>query len=144
MSLSESLSKPETRERLVDDAIQLVEDEVGKKKGFGGIVIKTGYKAVKGISPGFIRKVVNSLFGKWAAKLEPLWQEGVDAGGDPKSHFVGQRSRVADELLSVTDEKAKEAKSGVVASTYKKLRPTAKKHVEEAVPGLANLIAKHA
>ena len=143
MSLSEALNKPETRERLIDDAVRLVEDEVGKKKGLGGMVIKTGYKAVRGISPGFIRKVVSSLFGKWAAKLEPIWQEGLDAGKDPTAHFVGQRSRVADELLSVTDEKAKSASSSMVAGTYKKLRPTAKKHVEEAVPGLAKLIAKN-
>jgi hypothetical protein len=31
-----------------------------------------------------------------------------------------------------------------VAKTYKKLRPTAKNHVEEAVPGLATLLERHA
>ena len=144
MSLSDAFEQPEKRQRLIDDAIQLVEDEVAKKKGLGGMVIKGGYKAVKGVSPGFIRKVVNALFGKWAAKLDPIWQQGVDAGGDAQAHFSKQRSQVADALLSVTDEKVLDAKSGVVASTYKKLRPSAKKHVEEAVPGLAALLAKYA
>jgi hypothetical protein len=56
---------------------------------------------------------------------------------------VGQRSRVADALLSVTDSKADGAQSGVVRKTYTKLRPSAKKHVEEAVPGLAVLLEKY-
>ena len=144
MSLTEALSEPATKERLIDDAVRFVDQEVSKKGGLGGMVIKGGYKAVKGVSPGFIRKVVNSLFGRWAEKLDPIWQEGVDKGGSPRDHFARQRGRVADALLSVTDEKAKSASSPMVAKTYKKLRPSAQKHVEEAVPGLADLIAKHA
>jgi hypothetical protein len=51
---------------------------------------------------------------------------------------------VADALLSVTDSKAKGAKSSVVRGTYEKLRGSAKKNVEEAVPRLAKLLQKHA
>ena len=141
-SLSEALSDQDKRDRVIDDCVVLVDDEVKRKKGLGGAVIKTGYKAVKGIKPGFIRKVVSSLLDRWAAKLDPLWEE--DKGdGAPVKFFERERSMVADALLSVTDEKAKTASNAVVASTYKKLRPTAKKHTEEAVPGLAKLLAKH-
>jgi hypothetical protein len=31
----------------------------------------------------------------------------------------------------------------MVKGTYLKLRPTAKKHVEEAVPGVGRLVEKH-
>jgi hypothetical protein len=143
MSLSEKLSDPAKRNPLIDDCVKMVDTEVSNKSGLGGIVIKTGYGAVKGIKPGFIRRVIDKLFDEWAAKLDPIWEEGA-AKPSQKAHFEGQRGRIADALLSVTDAKIDTAESGVVRSTYKKLRPSAKKHVEEAVPGLATLLQKHA
>ncbi len=138
MSLSAALNDADRRNNVIDDCVTLVDDEVKKKKGFGGVVIKTGYKAVKGIKPGFIRKVVDKLFDEWAAELDPIWDE---AGGVDR--FSSQSDRVAEALLKVTDSKAGNAKSSLVASTYKKLRPSAKKHVAEAVPALAALLDKH-
>lgn len=44
----------------------------------------------------------------------------------------------------MTDAKSKNAKSAVVRSTYEKLRGSAKKNVEDAVPRLSKLLAKHA
>ena len=46
-------------------------------------------------------------------------------------------------LLSITDARAKTAKSGVVRSTYDKLRGSAKKNVEAALPRLGKLVEKH-
>jgi hypothetical protein len=143
MSLATQLSDSSKRDGLIDDCVKLVDDEVSRKGGLGGVVIKTGYAAVKGIKPGFIRKVVDKLFDEWAAKLDPIWEEGAQKNS-PRAHFEAQAPRVADELLSVTDAKADSAESGVVRKTYSKLRPSAKKHVEEAVPGLAGLLEKHA
>lgn len=143
MSLSQKISDPEKRNGLIDDCVNLVDAEVARKGGLGGVVIKTGYKAVKGIKPGFIRKVVDKLFDEWAAKLDPIWDEGAEKAS-PRAHFVNQKARVADALLSVTDAKAENAESGVVRKTYSKLRPSAKNHVEEAVPALADLLEKHA
>ena len=140
MSLSQQLSDTTKRNGMIDDCVQLVDDEVKRKSGLGGVVIKTGYKAVKGVKPGFIRKVVDKLFDEWAAQLDPIWSEGGDA---PRRNFEGQKSRVADALLSVTDSKADGAESSIVRGTYSKLRPSAKKHVEEAVPGLAGLLEKY-
>lgn len=143
MSLTAALADSEKRNQVIDDCVKLVDDEVSRKKGLGGMVIKTGYKAVKGIKPGFIRNVVDKLFGEWAQKLDPIWDEAV-AAGTPRKHFESQRSRVAEALLSVTDDKSKNAENGLVRSTYGKLRPSAKQHVEEAVPALAVLLEKHA
>jgi Family of unknown function (DUF6918) len=141
MSLKAKLDDSTTRDNVIDACVQLVDDEVKKKKGLGGMVLKGGYKAIKGISPGFIRKVVNKLLDEWIDKLEPIWNE-VD--NDPPGHLQKNTNRVADALLSVTDEKARNAQRKIVKSTYDKLRPTAKDHVEQAVPGLANVLRKHA
>ncbi|MEM6789756.1 MAG: hypothetical protein AAF715_19715 [Myxococcota bacterium] len=141
-SLTEALSEPQKRKQVIDDCVDLVDDEVGRKKGLGGVVIKTGYKAVKGIKPGFIRKVVGDLLEPWSRSLEPIWSEAVGSGA-PSKHFASHRGQVADALLQVTDDKAKSAKNQVVRTTYEKLRPTAKKHVEDAVPGLAGVLEKN-
>ena len=139
MSLTAALGDASKRDLVIDDCVDLVDDEVKGKKGLSGMVIKTGYKAVKGLRPGFIRSVVKSLFDEWAAELDPIWAEAKG-----RIAFEGQRSRVAEALLKVTDGKSEGARSALVKSTYKKLRPTAKKHVEDAVPGLAGLLEKHA
>lgn len=139
-SLKDALSDDTKRNAVIDACVQLVDDEVQKKKGLGGMVIKGGYKAIKGISPGFIRKVVDKLLPEWVEQLEPIWQEG---GDDPATHLKANPSRVADALLHVTDEKSKNAQRKIVKSTYDKLRPTAKEHVEAAVPGLAGVLKTH-
>jgi len=144
MTLTASISAADTRPQVIDDCIALVDSEVQNKRGLGGLVVKAGYKAVKGIKPGFIRKVVDSLLDEWAAKLEPIWAEAEGAGKAPRLYLETERARVAEALLSVTDAKSVKAQSGVVRKTYAKLRPTAKEHVEQAVPGLAAVLDKHA
>ena len=52
-------------------------------------------------------------------------------------------TRVADALLTITDDKAKRSKSGMVKGTYEKLRGSAKKNVEAAVPRIGAMIEKH-
>ena len=143
MTLAEAVRDEELRERIIDDCCVLVDDEVARKKGLSGAVIKTGYKAVKGAKPGLIRKVVSVLFDDWVRALEPIWQEAAERGRAPEEHFEAERPRVAEALLSVTDAKSESAEKAIVRSTYKKLRPNAKKHVEDAVPGLAALLHKH-
>ena len=54
-----------------------------------------------------------------------------------KEHFGANATQVADALLTITDDKAKRSKSGMVKGTYEKLRGSAKKNVEAAVPRLA-------
>jgi uncharacterized protein DUF6918 len=142
MTVNDAVRDGERRTRIVDDCVELVDAEVGKKSGLGGMVVKAGYKAVKGIKPGFIRKVVDKLLDEWAVELDPIWSEAQAKGKAPRAHLEAQPDRVAEALLKVTDEKAKGA-SGMVRSTYDKLRGSAKKHVEEAVPGLAALLEKH-
>lgn len=142
MGLAQVITDPAKKTAVIADCCTLVDEEVASKSGLSGLAVKAGYAAVKGIKPGFIADVVNSLLDKFAEQLDPLWSEG-EKEGKPAAHLVNNRSRVADALLSVTDAKAQSAKSSVVRGTYGKLRGSAKKNVEEAVPRLAKLIEKH-
>lgn len=126
------------------DCLQLIDAEVGDKGGLGGMAIKAGYKTIKGIKPGFVEGVVDMLLPKFADAVDPIVDEAKASGAGIASHLVGQKSRVADALLAVTDAKAENATTKIAKSTYKKLRGSAKNHVEAAVPRLATLIEKYA
>jgi len=143
-TLPEALSSAEKKETVIDDCLQLIDAEVADKGGISGLALKAGYSAVKGIKPGFIRGVVSDLLPEFATALDPFYQEAVEKKKKPSEHFVQNGPRVADALLSITDARAKTAKSGVVRSTYDKLRGSAKKNVEQALPRLGKLVEKHA
>lgn len=143
MSLVETLSDPKKKPEIIKDCVTLIDDEVSSKGGLSGIAVKAGYAAVKGIKPGFIAEVVDKLLPDFAKNLDPIWDEGKKTGN--AGRFLEQnRARVADALLSITDARSKNAKSSLVRGTYEKLRGSAKKNVEEAVPRLAKLLGKHA
>jgi Family of unknown function (DUF6918) len=143
-TLSEILNAPEKKDAVVADCMTLIDQEVGDKGGLTGLAIKAGFAAVKGVKPGFIKHVVSDLLPEFARVLDPIYQDAKAQGRPVGSFFENNGSRAADALLSITDSKAKNAKSGVVKGTYDKLRPTAKKHVEAAIPRLGKLVEKHA
>jgi hypothetical protein len=143
MTLTDAIQDSAKKGVIVKDCCALVDEEVSAKGGLSGLAVKAGYKAVKGIKPGFIAEVVDKLLPEFAAAMDPIWEE-AKTKGDAVGHFTASKSRVAEALLAVTDGKAKNAKSAVVRSTYDTLRGSAKKNVEEAVPRLGKLLDKHA
>ncbi len=143
-TLAEVLTSDTQRAKVVDDCLALIDLEVADKGGLSGVALKAGYAAVKGIRPGFVRQVVHDLLPEFAAAVEPVYQEAKGEGRPVGAHFAAHAGRVADGLLAITDGKAQRTTSGVVKATYERLRGTAKKNVEAAVPRLGRLIEKHA
>jgi hypothetical protein len=143
-TLTEALTSESKKSAVVEDCMHLIDEEVHDKGGLTGLAIKAGYKTVQGIKPGFVRQVVVDLLPEFASALEPIYADARAAGGSIKTHFTSHSDQVADALLTITDEKAKRSKSGMVKGTYEKLRGSAKKNVEAAVPRLAAMIEKHA
>jgi hypothetical protein len=143
-TLTEALTADSKKSAVVDDCVSLIDAEVSDKGGLTGFAIKAGYKTVQGIKPGFVRQVVNDLLPEFAHVLEPIYEEARASGRSVPEHFASNTPRVADALLSITDAKAQRSKSGLVKGTYEKLRGSAKKNVEAAVPRLAAMIEKHA
>lgn len=142
-SLTEVLADSAKKAAIIDDCLDLLDAEVKDKGGLSGLAVKAGYGAVKGIRPGFLRQAVTDLLPDFAAAIDPIWKDGKAAGKPTPEYFVANGPRVADALLAITDAKAQKAKSGLVKSTYEKLRGTAKKNVEQAVPRLGKLVEKH-
>jgi len=143
-NLTEALTAESKKSAVVDDCMALIDAEVADKGGLSGLAVKAGYRAVQGIKPGFVRQVVTDLLPDFAKALDPIYQEAKTSGRTVKEHFASHTTQVADALLTITDDKAKRSKSGMVKGTYEKLRGSAKKNVEAAVPRLAGMIEKHA
>src|SRR6187402_1636190 len=142
--LNNQMKAPDKRSALISDAERVLDQEVADKSGLTGIAIKTAYKVVKGVRPGFIPEVVDSLLDEFLDAVEPLYQDAVAKQRPVGTGVRENPSRVADALLAVTDRKAERAKSQVVKSAYEKLRGSAKKQVEGACPRLATLLERHA
>jgi len=143
MSLRDVLTDPARKSVVIEDCLSILDAEVKSKKGLSGVAIKTGFKVVKGFKPGFLRNVVTDLLPEFADALEPMADSAKAAGEKAERHFGGHRGEVADALLAITDKKAARSTNRVVKGTYDRLRPTAKRHVEDAVPRLGGLVDKH-
>jgi hypothetical protein len=144
VALADLLTSEEKKPKVIEDCLEVIDAEVADKSGMSGLAIKAGYRAVKGIKPGFLQKVVNDLLPEFANAVEPIYREAVEHGKPVTNYFVENKGRVADSLLAITDTRAQRTKSGVIRATYDRLRPSAKKNVEAAVPRLGGLLEKHA
>src|SRR5262245_39765841 len=119
-SLSETLLETTKKETVINDCVALIDAEVSDKSGFTGFAIKAGYKAVKGIKPGFIRQAVSDMLPEFVKALEPVYADAKSQNKPAADFFPANSSRVADALLSVTDARAERLTSGLVTSTYDK------------------------
>ena len=143
-SLTEALTSDAKKSAVVDDCLELIDAEVADKGGFSGLAIKAGYGVVKGIKPGFIKQAVADLLPEFAKALEPIYDEAKSKSKPVADYMKDNATRVADALLAITDAKAARSKSGAVKGTYEKLRGSAKKNVEAAIPRLGKMVEKHA
>lgn len=139
------LADKSKRPRILSDCERLVEDEVASKGGFTGLAIKGAYKIVCSVKPGVIRESLDGLLDDFVNRLEPFYAQHRDLGAaDPKAFgaYLSKRpGEVADALLGITDDRAKRAKNATLKGAYEKLRPQAKKHVEEAVPRVGKTLS---
>lgn len=143
--LVDSLTAPEKQQAVLSDAVKLVEEEVDSKGGLSGLAIKGAFMVVQKVKHDFVRDALARLLPDFAARLEPFYDERQSkAPSEPMERFLSERKgEVADALLSITDARAARAKAGPVRSAYEKLRPAARRNVEDAVPRLGRLVDRH-
>jgi hypothetical protein len=143
MKLTEVLNDEATRAQIIEDVVRLVDGEVAKQRGISGVAVKAGYKLVQGVKPGFVRNVVGTLLPEFATALEPIREQALSQGQSVSSYFQAHSPQIAEALLAVTDRKAQRSEHGSVKGAYSKLRGSARKNVESAVPGLGAIIEKY-
>lgn len=144
--LTTLIQDQEKRRVVVEDCADLVDSEVRSKKGVSGALVKTSYKLVKTFKPNAIQDAVDGLLDDFVARLQ-VFYEGYQQEGSPgtlESYLQGRSDAVAESLLEVTDERARESSAKTLVKAYNRLRPKAKEHVILAVPQLGALLDKHA
>lgn len=144
-ALSESLLDDTKREAFLADAQKVLDAEVSDKGGASGLAVKGGYAAVKKVSPTIIADALSSFVPKFVEKLEPYWNEFKGSGQDRFADVLAaKQDEVAEALLSVTDARAESSSRPALQKVYSSLRSSAKKHVAEAIPRVADLVQRHA
>lgn len=143
MKLTDVLNDEAARASIIEEVVNLVDGEVGKQRGISGIAVKAGYKLVQGVKPGFVRNVVQALLPEFAAALDPIREQALSQGQSVSSYFQAHAADIAESLLAVTDGKVQRSDHGSVKGAYTKLRGSARKNVESAVPGLGAIIERY-
>jgi hypothetical protein len=143
-TLAEYVGSPPAREQVISECATLVDEEVKAKGGISGIAIKGAYGTVKTIKPRFVPEVIDTLLDEWVSKLEPYYAKWRAAGTGSLAEFLTARSEdVADDLLTVTDERASRTRHKTAGKLYGKMRPSAKRNVAAAIPKLGALMERH-
>jgi hypothetical protein len=138
--LVEQLGNPTVRPQVIADCVDLIDAQV-KQKGF---VIKSAYATIKAIKKRFVPEVVDSLLDDWLGKIQPHYDKWATAKPSSFADYVIARSDdVAEDLLSVTDERAQRTSHTTAKKMYMKMRDNAKRNVIEAIPDLARMIERH-
>jgi len=142
--LKDLVEDPTKREKIINDCVVLVEEEVASKRGLSGAVVKAAYMVVKKIKPGIIRESVDNLCDEFIGQAQPFYEKYQEEGekGTLEQYFRPRTSEVAEALLGVTDRRAERATNRAMVKAYNKLRPKGKQHVEAAVPGVGRMLDK--
>ena len=146
-TLRDLLTDERRHAALVESLRGLVESEVAAKRGISGAALKTGFGVVKKLRPGIIAEAIRILLPDFADAMQPDFETALGAGAEGsaarfRSELESDPDRSAERLLAVTDRRISEA-GPTLRKTYAGLRKTAKKHVMEAVPGLAQTLEPH-
>lgn len=144
--LEQLTAGPGKRDRVLDDCVRLIDDEVSSK-GLMAMPLKAGYKVVKGLKPGFVRGAMDFLLDDFCRALEPFHRSWAETPAETRGPLLDalrrSESAVAEALLGITDRRAERSSHATVKSLYHKLRGTAKTHVIAALPGLSRTIQPH-
>ena len=144
-TLKDALLTPEKRPGLLADCHRLLDDEVAKKRGISGSLVKGAYKTVSKIKPGFIRGVMDLLLDEWMVELEPEYEayQANRNGTSFGSHLLQRKSEVAERMLAVTDRRAANTVHKTAGKLYNRLRGGAKSQVIESLPAAAVVLDRH-
>ncbi|WP_375340536.1 DUF6918 family protein [Plectonema radiosum] len=139
MALRDGLSNANKKDAIISECTKLLDTQVSGMGGVSGLGLKAAYSAVKGIRPTYCNDAIERLLPESLNALDPIWSEGIQTG-NPVGHLTQNRDRAANALLAITDARIEKSSNTIVRGAYSKLRKSAKKHVEDAIPGLAKII----
>jgi len=144
-TLQEILLAPDTKPKVVDDCLALIDQELRDMSGISAATVKLAYKTVSTFMPGHVRFMVESLLPGMVDQLQPYWADLKAAGGTEFGDYLSKRGdEVSEALLSVTDARARASDRPVIVKAYNSVRGSAGKHIQAALPRVGDLVLKYA
>lgn len=145
--VKEKLLADSQRPNVVSDCVQIVDNQVAAKKGVTGVMIKGGYKAFKAIKPGIVKEAVEHLLDDFVEVADGHYEEYLKTNPDKSQSFerwsTSRDSRIADDLLHVTDNIIERSDKVALKKIYHGMRKIAERNVAQAVPDVARLVVKY-
>ena len=145
-SLKEITEDPNVSHAVLTDGMRVLDEEIARRSGIGGMAIKGAYKVIKNIQGGrTLEKAVKVLMPEFIDKLDPYFARFQEEGTGKtwEEYLRPHYDSLADQLLAVTDQKIQATDNRAVRGTYDKLRPKARKEVIASLPALARMIEKY-
>jgi hypothetical protein len=88
--------------------------------------------------------VVSSMLPGMVYQLEPYWADFSTSGGADFGDYLAKRGpEVAESLLAVTDDMAKQSGRAAIVKAYQMVRGSAGKNIESALPALGAMVQKY-
>ncbi len=145
-SLREIIADPAVSESVVADGLRVLDEEIARRSGMGGMAIKAAYKVVKNVQGGrTLEKAVRVLMPAFIEKLDPYYAgfQQEKEGKTWEEYLRPHYGAIANELLAVTDRKVRSTDNRAVRGAYDKLRPRANKEVMASLPALTRMMEKY-
>jgi hypothetical protein len=142
--LKDRLLEKDTRPKVVNDCVVLVDNEVASKKGITGMMVKTGYKAFKALKPTIVKEAVEHLLDDFVAVMDGHYHQFTESGEPTfESWAVPKDQRIANDLLGVTDAIIDRSDKRALQKIYRGLRKIAERNVAQAVPAVSRLVDRY-
>ena len=145
-SLKEIIEDPKVSHSVLTDGLRVLDEEIGKRSGIGGMAIKGAYKVIKSVQSGrTLEKAVKILMPEFIDKLDPYFARFQEEGKGKtwEEYLRPHYDSLSDEFLAVTDHKIRETDNRAIRKTYDKIRPKARKEVIASLPALARMIERY-
>jgi hypothetical protein len=141
IKIQDLLQNNTSRSHILQLCVQLVEQEVQQVPGLSGLAVKTSYAVVKSLKPNMVAEVLEGLLDECARTLDPFVEKAWASNAQTAVPFFTEHATlIAQELLKLTDLRATRARNTMLLKIYEKLRPSALKHVEKAVPAIGQML----
>jgi len=145
-SLKEITEDPNVSQAVLIDGMRVLDEEIARRSGIGGMAIKGAYKVIKNIQGGrTLEKAVKVLMPEFIDKLDPYFARFQEEGTGKtwEEYLRPHYDSLADQLLAVTDQKIQATDNRAVRGTYDKLRPKARKEVIASLPALSRMMERY-
>lgn len=143
-TLKDKLMKSDIRPKLISDCAAVVDSEVASKKGIGGMVIKTGYKAFTALKPNIVPEAVDYLLNDFVEKLDVHYETFSKSGETSFEGWARPRDmQIANDLLGVTDAIIARSSKTALKKIYAGMRKVAERNVAQAIPAVGRLVDRY-